>query len=209
MDNQLSRLGDAGRYPCKIEILHGPSFMQTELRSDLDDWKKSFRDELSSHLATLVLDQDIYGFAIEPSEDLSSMHFITCVGRESNLKGEVSGSRAWLDRRYCHVEWDGYLPPSDFGGSLERLNAISEKYHDLLIDSDTCEFTEDGNEFRDTWYAEILAVMIELDKNGSFGNIWFKIISFSDFDHPIQKESFTRLNRDRALNDAESLFDIG
>ncbi len=161
----------------------------TGLESDFQIWKAMFRDEFRAHLATLTRDNDIFGFALEPAEDLGNLHFITCVGRESSLRDRNS-----LNERFTHVEWGGFLPQKDFPKSLDSLEAIGNKYHDLLIDSATSAYTDAGKDFRERWYSEILKVMIECDRRGEFGSAWFKIISFSDAFHSITVRSFIRLN---------------
>ncbi|GAA5509104.1 hypothetical protein [Novipirellula caenicola] len=168
--------------------------MNSELESDFLLWKAAFRDELRTHLAALQCDNDLFGFALEPAEDLGNLHFITCVGRESTHEDRDS-----LTQRFTHVEWSGFLPPNEFEKSLQYLEAIGKKYHDLLIDSATSQYTEAGENFRERWYSEILKVMLECDRQGEFGNIWFKIITFSDFYHSIQVRSFLRLNCNRTF----------
>ncbi|EMI21505.1 hypothetical protein RMSM_01566 [Rhodopirellula maiorica SM1] len=160
-----------------------------ELESDFQLWKAAFRDELTAHLAALQCDNDLFGFALEPAEDLGNLHFITCVGRESALEDRDS-----LPQRFSHVEWRGFLPPKDFEKSLQYLEDIGKKYHDLFIDSAYSEDTKVGAAFRRRLYSEMLEAMLECDRRGDFRNIWFKIISFSDFNHSIQLRSFLRLN---------------
>lgn len=166
----------------------------TGLESDFQIWKVAFRDEFGAHLAALTSDNDLFGFALEPAEDLGNLHFITCVGRESSLRDRNS-----LSERFTHVEWRGFLPQKDFPKSLDYLETIGRKYHDLLIDSATSAYTEAGKDFRECWYSEILNVMLECDRRGEFGSVWFKIISFSDSYHPIQLRSFFRLNCNRTF----------
>tara|TARA_R110002073_G_scaffold300288_1_gene467581 strand:- start:149 stop:892 length:744 start_codon:yes stop_codon:yes gene_type:complete len=165
-----------------------------KLEADFQVWKAAFRDEFREHLAALTCDNDLFGFALEPAEDLGNLHFITCVGRESSLRDRNS-----LSERFSHVEWRGFLSQKDFPKSLDYLETIGKKYHDLLIDSASSEYTEAGKDFRERWYSEILKVMLECDRRGEFGNAWFKIISFSDFYHSIQVRSFLRLNCNRAF----------
>ena len=173
-----------------------PDFQSADkgLESDFQIWKAVFRDEFRAHLAALNGDNDLFGFALEPAEDLGNLHFITCIGRESTLDDRNS-----LTERFTHVEWSGFLPQKDFTKSLDYLETIGKKYHVLFVDSTTSEYTEAGTRFRKRWYSELLNVMLECDRRGEFGNIWFKIISFSDSYHSIQVRSFVRLNCNRAF----------
>ena len=163
--------------------------MNDRLESDFQLWKATFRADLARHLAALRCDPDLYGFALEPSDDLSNLHFITCVGRESTLRGRSS-----VFTRFSHVEWNGFLPQRDFDESLQQLETIGQKYHELLIDAATSEDTYIGARFRNRWYLELLKAMIECDRRRDFGKMWFKIITFSDHMHSIQLRSFLRLN---------------
>ena len=165
-----------------------------ELEAEFQAWKAAFRDELRAHLAALPTGHDVFGFALEPAEDLGNLHFITCIGRESLLHDRNS-----LSGRFTHLEWQGFLPQRDFAKSLDYLEAIGRKCHDLLIDSATNQYTEAGRSFRERWYSGMLEVMVECDRRGDFGGIWFKIISFSDFHHSIQVRSFLRLNCNRVF----------
>ena len=167
---------------------------EEELEADFQLWRAAFRDELRAHLAALTCDKDLFGFALEPAEDLGNLHFITCVGRESTLDDRNS-----ITQRFTHVEWAGFLPQKDFARSLGDLETIGKKYYDLLIDSANSKYTKVGENFRERWYSEILNIMRECDRRGEFGKIWFKIISFSDFSHSIQVRSFFRLNCNRAF----------
>lgn len=182
--------------------------MNAAIAADLQEWKAIFREELLAQLEVLRADADIYGFAVEVPDDLGNLGIISAVGRESRLIGEKPGSRAWLDRRYSTGEWE-YVPNAiAYGRSCERLEDIGHRYRSLFI-SDSSAYTPEGLEFRDALYSACLDVMAECDTAGAFGPIWYKIITLSDDEHPIVRESFHRLNRGRSLEEAAQLFQEG
>lgn len=179
--------------------------MDTNIAAKLRTWKAIFKRELSKELETLRNDEDIFGFAVEAPEDLANLRVVSAIGRESKLAGEQTGSSFWLDHRYSPVEWD-YLPNGTaYSESCDQLEEIAGNYRGVFI-SETSEYTTEGIEFRDAFYAACLDVMVDCNSEGAFGHIWFKVIFLSDGEHPIVRKSFNRLNTGRAKREASLLY---
>ena len=66
--------------------------MDTDIATNLQSWRATFKQELSAQLETLRNDEDIYGFTVEVPEDLSNLGIISAIGRESKLSDEQAGS---------------------------------------------------------------------------------------------------------------------
>lgn len=182
------------------------SSMDPALAAELAQWKTVLMEELSAHLLTLREDSDIYGFALELPEDLSNMGVISSIGRESKLEGSKPGSRMALSLRYEPGDWESIPNGKTFSDSCDGLYQIGEKYSDRFVNDTTWEYTPEAEEFREALYAACLDTMAECDQNGLFGSIWYKVLTLSDAEHPIVAESFYRLNRDRALEEAARLY---
>ena len=106
------------------------------------------------------------------------------------------------------MEWDGYLPNAvAYEQTHEILERIDQTWHGTLIDPETCEYTPVGEAFRDALYGTCLDVMAACDAAGEFGGIWYKVVTLSDDEHPVIGESFRRLNRGRAAEEAAGLYE--
>lgn len=163
------------------------------------DFRKPLKTELTPLLAQLAGDSDNYGFALAIPSDYGSAFMVYAVGKESNLKTDS------LDNRYSPVEWTpSWMPLADANDALQEAVARFSAAYEIVDD-------EEREALHDRFIADCatacLEVLQELDEEGIFGSIWYKVLDMSDEEHPVVAEAFRRLNTGRARSEAAPLFD--
>lgn len=180
--------------------------MKSVISKELAQWKAVLKRELSARLANFRNDNDIYGVAMGVPEEIAEPHVMLAVARESNLKGEQAGSRAWLERRYF-PNWD--FSVSTFQNACTESNELIEKIFKeywASFPNESFVYNKRDIRCRDEYHWTCIEAMQECDRAGDFGHIWFKSLYISDTNLPIINEAFHRLNRGRALKEAAALY---
>lgn len=158
--------------------------------------------ELTTILAPLAADEDVYGFAIFVPEDVGSACLVYTYGRESKLAGKT-GTFA-LDARYSPIEWIDSLPPLD--GSNDVLEQLVEQFS-AECDAMSPEESDAANEvFLGDCARAALAAMKRHHDRGTFRSIWFRVLAMTDDEHPVLSEAFEALNADEVREEASPHF---
>lgn len=182
--------------------------MKIDLSEQFDEWTRLLQLELAQILEPLGRDAGNYGFALAVPEDSGSACLMYAVANESKLVGEKPGSLVWLDRRYSAVEWVQNWSSVD--RATDALQEIVAEFESRRSAASLSEFEidESHDEFISDCATACMNAMLQCDREGLFGQIWYKVLFMSDNDHPVLTEAFRKLNSGRALKEAAPLFDF-
>lgn len=182
--------------------------MKIDLSRHFDEWTSLLQLELSQILEPLGRDTGNYGFALAVPEDAGSACIMYAVGNESRMVGEKPRSLAWLERRYSPAEWVENW--SDLNKTTDALQAIVAEFElrTSTASLSESEIDEAHDEFITNCATACMNAMLQCDREGLFGHIWYKVLFMSDGEHPVLAEAFKKLNRGRALKEAARLYDF-
>ena len=161
-------------------------------------------EEITELLQKISVDPDNFGFALAVPTDYGAACIVYAVGKNS-----ASGPYGNLSRSFIYTpvgwvqNWTG-MPRTN-----EALDEIVERFRE------TYSAMEDGkekNQVHDEFISQCayccLGVLEECNRNGLFGNIWFKVLDMSDDEHPAVAESFRRLNSGKVLEEGAEFFGL-
>ncbi len=163
---------------------------------------KALTDEMLQLLPSIANDPDNFGFALAVPTDYGSACIFYAVGKDSALGPHGKHSLSFI---YSPVQWVqdwSYLPKTN--AALEEIVELFRQTYSTMTDGDEKDRAHDDF-ISDCAYC-CLEVLEKCNRDGLFGNIWFKVLDMSDEKHPAVVESFRRLNSGKVLDEGAEYF---
>lgn len=181
--------------------------LQAWLQSDATELVATIVADVQRHIATLRSKGDtFYGYAVLPGDYCTQPNpasLVVAFNRETDIAPENLEQPYY---RYSVDEWQNYVHDGfdDTNSQLESHLAGFKELHtrandSYLLDEYEIAFVEKTNR-------AILDAMLELKRNGTFGNDTFLIIWFSDSDDEIMNVSAKTLNEAQVYEQYASEF---
>jgi hypothetical protein len=165
--------------------------------------QKALFEDMTELLQKISDDPDNFGFALAVPTDYGAACILYAIGKNSALGPHGKHSEGFI---FTPVQW-----VQDWTG-MPRVNDALEEIVERF--RETFSAMEDGDEknrMHDEFISECayscLGILEECNRNGSFGNIWLKVLDMSDDEHPAVAESFRRLNSEKVQERGAAFFD--
>jgi hypothetical protein len=165
------------------------------LESDASELVATIVADIQRHVGTLQsLGDSFYGYAVLPGDYCTQPNpasLVIAFNRESDIVPENSAEPYY---RYSVDEWQNYVHDvfDDTNSKLQSQLAQFRELHTRADDS--YQLDEYEIAFVAKTNRAILDALLELKRNGTFGNNKYLIIWFSDSDYEIMDDSAKALN---------------
>ena len=161
--------------------------------------------DLLEALPPLAKDPDVYGFALFVPGDAGAAGMMHAAGRESAVTA-APGTAVETDQRYSPVEWEP--TPASMRAANDVLDELARRFEAACESLSEEDGAATHDRFIDRCAEAALTAMRRRKDAGSFGTIWYRVLTMSDDEHPVLKAAFEQLNEGRALEEARPLYDF-